>query len=135
MRRDFDPPQADALYLESCGLPWEAVRDQGALWIIIHERPVPSGYGVDLVSTALMLPPTYPDGPIDMVYLYPALERLDQVPIGALSPHPFDGKQWQRWSRHRTPDNPWRAGEDDIPAHLILVDHWLAREFLLKPKP
>lgn len=134
MRRDFILPQADILHLESCGFPWETVKDQGSHWLIIHDRPVRSGYNVDRVATALMLPPSYPDGPIDMVYFYPALERIDRTEIGALAPHQLDGKQWQRWSRHRTPENPWRPGEDDIPAHLTLVDYWLDREFLLKPQ-
>ncbi len=41
----------------------------------------------------------------------------------------IDGRQFQRWSRHRTPGNPWRSGVDDIEAHIILVKHWLEREF------
>ena len=37
----------------------------------------------------------------------------------------IDGTPWQRWSRHRTSQNPWRPGVDGIPTHLALVEHWL----------
>ncbi len=134
MRRQFALPQADTEHLDASGLNWETLQEQGAQWLIIHERPLPLGYNVQFADTALMLSPGYPDAAIDMVYFLPILQRLDGGAIGALSTHPLDGKQWQRWSRHRTPENPWRPGEDDIAAHLILVDYWLKREFL-KPRP
>jgi hypothetical protein len=41
----------------------------------------------------------------------------------------LDGKSFQRWSRHRTAENPWRIGRDNLGTHIILVEDWLAREF------
>lgn len=64
-----------------------------------------------------------------MVYFFPALQRSDGKAIGGLTPHTILGQQWQRWSRHYTPANPWRVGEDDLSTHLTLIDHWLRREF------
>jgi hypothetical protein len=55
--------------------------------------------------------------------------RADGVPIKALAQQQIDGTGWQRWSRHRTPQNPWRPGVDSVATHLVLVDQWLLREF------
>ena len=78
--------------------------------------------------TAIVIPPGYPDAQLDMVYFFPPLARADGGAIGALTPRRFDEKDWQQWSRHRTQQNPWRPGEDDIAGHLMLVDYWLRRE-------
>ncbi len=83
-----------------------------------------------MVMVALRIETGYPDTQLDMVYFYPHLARCDRQPIGALASQTLDGKDWQRWSRHRTGQNPWRPGEDDLASHLALVEHWLEREFL-----
>jgi hypothetical protein len=64
-----------------------------------------------------------------MVYVYPPMARADGRGIGALTGMIIDGRPYQRWSRHRTNENPWRPGVDDIAAHLALVEEWFAREF------
>jgi hypothetical protein len=63
-----------------------------------------------------------------MVWFEPALVLTSGRAIGALSSHTIDGTTWQRWSRHRTAQNPWRPGVDDVSTHLGLVDDWLSRE-------
>jgi hypothetical protein len=67
-----------------------------------------------------------------MVYFSPPLKRLDNQPIGALTNQPLEGKIFQRWSRHRTPLNPWRPGLDNLETHLLLVDYWMKREFKIR---
>jgi hypothetical protein len=65
-----------------------------------------------------------------MVYFYPALARTDGIRIGATETvQLIDGKGFQRWSRHRTPQNPWRVGHDNLGTHIILIEDWLEREF------
>lgn len=128
MRRQFQLPESDELYLKVLGLDWETVIEAQVRWLLVHDRPVPSGYNHAKVLTALIIPPGYPDAQLDMVYFFPQLVRADGGRIGGLSSRTFDGKNWQQWSRHRTPQNPWRPGEDDITGHFILVDHWLRRE-------
>jgi Prokaryotic E2 family E len=127
-RRHFELPGSDLQYLERRGLPWEAVLDGNVRWVILHEHPVPTGYNYTAASTALQLSASYPDTQIDMVYFYPHLSRANGRPVPRLSNHSFDGKTWQRWSRHRTPANPWRRGYDCIETHILLVDEWLERE-------
>ena len=87
---------------------------------------------MESVTVALQIPPGYPDAQIDMAYFHPHLARKDGRAIGALSAQDLDGKVFQRWSRHRTGEAPWRPGEDDVSSHLVLVDDWLERE-LAKP--
>ena len=128
MQRDFRLPAEDESYLDAINLPWETLLDGGTRWLVVHERPVPPGYSVRYVSAALMVQPGYPDAELDMVYFNPSVLRADGVPIRALATHSIRGTMWQRWSRHRTRQNPWRPGVDCIATHLALVDHWLARE-------
>ena len=71
-----------------------------------------------------------PNAELDMVYFFPALARKDGRPIGATKAmQALDGKQFQRWSRHRTRQNPWKTGRDNLGTHIILIEDWLAREF------
>jgi hypothetical protein len=132
LRRHFHLPEHDEDFLERLRLDWETVRHgQGqnqVLRLVIYDYPVPPGYTVDKVALFLRIEASYPDTQIDMVYFLPHLHRRDGRSIDALSTESFDDKSWQRWSRHRTSENPWRPGVDDISTHLALVDHWLARE-------
>lgn len=129
MRRQFALPEGDEAHLESLGLPWETLTEAGARWLLIREWRVPAGYNHPAVSIAVRIEPGYPDTQLDMVYVFPHLARVDRVGINNLTGQSIDGKEWQRWSRHRTAENPWRPGIDDLSAHLFLVDDWFAREF------
>lgn len=130
MRRDFELPQEDREWLEHRGQPFECVNENGVLRVVLHALPVPAGYQVDQTAANVRIDSGYPDAQIDMVYFYPPLQRQDGKPIGALCSDNFDGKVWQRWSRHRTPANPWRPGIDGLATHFALVNHWLEREVL-----
>lgn len=133
MRRQFDLASYDTEYLDSTGLEWETVVEGNGRWLLLHARPVPDGYNVDRAIFALQIPPSYPETQIDMVYFFPALSRKDGKVIGAANCNQLlDRKTFQRWSRHRTPDAPWRPGEDDVSSHLVLVDDWLEREFKIR---
>ena len=129
LRRHFEVPGEDRGFLEARGLAWEAVKEGNTHWLVLHEYPIPAGYAPSGVSLALQIPFSYPSTQIDMAYFHPALAREDGVAIGRLTGQTFDGRQWQRWSRHRTGANPWRPDVDCIETHLLLVDEWLEREF------
>ena len=128
MRRQFRLPEADELHLDALGLPWETVLEGQVQWLVVHDRLLPPGYNHAKGMAAVVIPPGYPDAQLDMVYFFPHLARTDGGRVGGLSSRAFDGKDWQQWSRHRTAQNPWRAGEDDIAGHFILVDYWLRRD-------
>jgi hypothetical protein len=129
LRRQFDLLPEDASFLEEYGLPWEAVVD-GSPWVLIHDFPTSEGYNHPRVTAAIRLETGYPGAELNMVYFFPALARKDGKPIGATQAvQEIDGKGFQRWSRHRTGQNPWRAGEDNLGTHVILIEDWLEREF------
>lgn len=130
MRKEFALPEEDTEYLESTGLEWECINDGRHKWLLVHSFPVPDGYNVNEVSVALRIDPGYPISQIDMAYLFPALILTNGKNIAALASQPIDGRIWQRWSRHRTGQNPWRSGIDNISTHLQLVTHWFERELI-----
>jgi len=129
LRRQFRLPEAEEAYLGGLGLTWKTVKDGNNLWLIIHKWQLPPGYNHETVSLALLIPTNYSDSQIDMVYFKEHLARKDGRAIGALAMQTIGAEQWQRWSRHRTGQNPWRKGVDDVASHLALVDEWLRREF------
>jgi hypothetical protein len=128
LRRDFVLPESDHAFLAARGNRWEAVQDGASRWVIVYDHPVPAGYNHGTVALALLIPPAYPDAPLDMFYVRPALARSDGKVIKALSNQPICGDVFQRWSRHRTAANPWRVGHDDLPSHVVLVEGLLERE-------
>ncbi|MBS1682158.1 MAG: hypothetical protein JST48_10625 [Bacteroidetes bacterium] len=128
MRRYFNLTESDHDFLESNKFNWETVKEHNMQWLLLHDFPVPDGYNCKSVTVALMIPPGYPVAQIDMAFFHPFLSRLDLAPIGALSFQNIDGRIFQRWSRHRTAQNPWQPGVDDVSTHLELVKYWFERE-------
>ena len=127
-RRHFALPQEDLEWLDSTPGRFELVAEGGVLHVVLYAFQVPPGYRQRQVDLNVRIEPGYPDTQIDMVYVHPALERADGRPILATCVESFDGKEWQRWSRHRTPANPWRPGVDNLATHFGLVEHWFLRE-------
>ncbi len=132
LRRQFRLPEEDETYLQATGRDWETIVEAGIRWLIIYAFPIPTGYNTAAANVALQIPSGYPDAQLDMVYFFPALTRNDGRPINALTNQTIEGQNWQRWSRHRTAENPWRPGVDDVSTHIALIEDWLQREFSLK---
>ena len=131
LRRELTLPPGDVEYLDSSHEGWEVLRVGATTWLVLPNFSVPGAYEQALVTVALRIEPGYPDTQIDMVYFSPGLKRADGIAIPATESHEtIDGRSFQRWSRHRTAQNPWRAGEDDVQTHMLLVKHWLERELV-----
>lgn len=129
LRRDFDLLEEDETFLKDYGLQWETVVD-GSHWVLIHDFPTHESYTEARVTAAIRLETGYPQSGLDMVYFSPAIVRKDGQPIGATNAtQAINGKTYQRWSRHRTAQNPWIAGQDSLGTHIILIEDWLEREF------
>lgn len=128
LRHGFDLLKNDAEYLNARGLAWETVIDGNSKWLLVKGFPIPAGYNASEAEVALMLPDSYPMTQIDMVYVNPALQLKSGAPIGALCLEIHDGRQFQRWSRHRTQANKWRPEVDDLSTHLGLVEEWFLKE-------
>jgi len=128
MRRDFTPYSEDLEFLNKRGAPWEAVKEGNRTWYVLHDYTPPKGYSPASVSVAFMLQGSYPSTQIDMAYFYPALQRMDGKAPAALANHNFDGKVWQRWSRHRNSPSDWKDGVDFLGSHLTYIEGILAFE-------
>jgi hypothetical protein len=128
LRRDFTLPEEDIDCLDALGFNWEAVAEAATKWLIVHAYQIPNGYNHGTADLALRIPPSYPDDQIDMVYFNPGLALASGKTIRQLSGMTIDGKPYQQWSRHRTGENPWRAGLDSVGTHLLQVTDWLHRE-------
>ena len=127
-RRHFRLPADDEAFLDASGYRWETVIEAGVPRLVIYGYLVPAGYTTAVVDLNLRIENGYPDTQIDMVYVTPPLVKASGGSIAALSSDQFDGRSWQRWSRHRTGANPWRPGIDNVETHLAAVQHWFMRE-------
>ena len=130
LRRDFDLLPQDEKFLEEYKLPWETIVD-GSQWVLIHKFLTQhDGYNHHRVTAAIRLETGYPNTALDMVYFFPALARKDGRMIGATqTTQMIDGKSYQRWSRHRTAEKPWKVGFDGLETHVYMIEDWLEREF------
>jgi hypothetical protein len=114
----------DRLFLDRYGLRWEVIAD-GSTWVLLHDFVLPPGYSADRVTVAIRVESGYPITALDMMYVYPAITRADGRPIPQTNClQALDGKQFQRWSRHRTPTNPWIPGEDSLETHVYLIEEY-----------
>jgi hypothetical protein len=130
MRRQFFLPEEDTAYLDSLGLNWETLKESNLEWLIVYNFSVPNGYTITTVDVAVTISSGYPISALDMAYFSPELKRVDGIGINAANVmQNLDGKSWQRWSRHRTPQNPWQPGSDNISTHFASIVYWLEREF------
>jgi len=129
LRRAFLLPPEDLEFLDARGLAWEALIEGNLRWVLLHKFPIPQGYNVSEADIAIQLPDSYPSTQLDMVYVFPALGLARGRPIGAADVRQsLDGQSYQRWSRHRTPDNPWRSNIDYLGTHVGLIEEWFLKE-------
>jgi hypothetical protein len=124
VRRDFQLSEDDVLCLDAQGCAWDAIVENNVKWIILRGYSIPAGFNVVAADAAIRIPPSYPDGGLDMVYFFPGLSLLDGRAIAKLTPHPLESKQYQQWSRHYT----WEPGHHNLCTHLLLIRSWLERE-------
>jgi len=134
MRREFQLPEEDARFLNRTGLSWDAIVHGAERWVLIYEHPVPAGYNRSTTTIAINISSGYPEAPLDMFYVLPALERADGIPIPATSWHELQGQNYQRWSRHRPPEHPWRPDVDSLETHVDLIRDAFGREFSERPR-
>jgi len=126
--REFSLPSEDVEYLNSLDLGWETVCEDKSRWLLIHRVKLPEGYKQQFATVALRIEPAYPDTQIDMVYFSLALKRVDGKSIRKESNQIIGKTLYQRWSRHRSSNNPWRPGVDDVSTHMAQVNYWLEWE-------
>jgi hypothetical protein len=111
--------ERDRQYLNQRGLNYAEVTSGSQKGIVFSGFALPMGlYDIPQADILVLLPKGFPDVPTDMFYLFPwiTLSQTAKYPKAADQPFQFDGKNWQRWSRH---NNEWRIGIDGIHTTLI----------------
>lgn len=127
LNRKLDLAVDDEAFLNKYFPVWETILVGNTGWILIHHFKIVEGYNVEEATVAFMIPASYPTTEFDMMYFYPALSRKDNKGIGALSSQSLEGKNYQRWSRHRA-GGEWRSGIDNLETHVLSVQSWLIDE-------
>jgi hypothetical protein len=116
----------DRHYLSERNLKFEEVAHGPQKGLVLPKWAIPPGR-LDHTQADLLiiLPDGYPDVPLDMFYLNPwvRIAATQKFPRMADVSFPFNGINWQRWSRH---NNDWRRGVDGIWTMLKRVEHALS---------
>ena len=118
-------PSGDRRYLAERGLPFREVEDRGRKAVILERFALPKGlFQVGEADILIQLPPGYPDAAPDMFWASPhlVLAASGREPRQTQVRETFDGKQWQRWSRH---SQEWRQGADGLRTHIKRVERAL----------
>lgn len=128
-KHDFSLPEEDEALLNASFPSWETVRYGNENWLIINQfSDIPPEYRVETITVALLIPESYPKTQIDMFYVYPGLSLPGRQINATQVTKTIGAHEFQRWSRHRTQQNPWRPGEDNVHSQIALVEEMLLRE-------
>jgi hypothetical protein len=121
-------PQADRRYVDEHELSIEEVVEGQQKGIIIKGYALPAGrFDAEAADILILLPAGYPDAVPDMFFTDPwlKLKSTGAYPNRAATAFNFNGRRWQRWSRH---NSAWRAGQDGIQTMLRRIDRALRSE-------
>ena len=107
-------PRNDRHYLDDRRIAYREVEDGNNKGVILSGITLPEGkYQVEVADILILLPQSYPEVAPDMFYALPHLnlQATGSEPRATTERLTFDGKNWQRWSRH---NEEWRSGTDGI---------------------
>jgi hypothetical protein len=110
----------DEAYLTRHGIAYELMSDPQGTHLILTDVALPPGLEPTTVDILITLPPGFNDVGPDMFWCYPPVSRGDGQGIpGTQVTHEFNGRTWQRWSRHIGGD--WRPGIDNVATYIAYV--------------
>lgn len=116
-------PEFDRDYLTEKGYTFEEKIEGNQNGLIIRNWLLPKDkYNVEQSDLLIIIPKGYPDVRPDMWYFYPAilLKPNNQPARQTQCSISFEGKSWQRWSRHLQASE-WRSDADGIHTYLQKV--------------
>lgn len=115
-------PVVDSQYLNSAGIAHRTFEDgSGMLNVELIDFPLPPGLTGTTANVLFRLSANYPDAPPDMWWTIPHLTSATGRAIPATEHvEAFDGRSWQRWSRH-LPPQAWRPGIDSLESYIRLL--------------
>ena len=120
-------PDPDMAFLSGQGIEYEVVAEGGMTCVLLRDWPLPAGFNHAAADLLVRLHPGYPDVAPDMWWFSPAVRRADGTDLPNTNVYEqYLGRQWQRWSRHLTPEQ-WRSGIDGLENYVALTRHELER--------
>ncbi len=115
-------PEDEESYLAEKGYSWAVLPEGSDGCLVIKDLPVSESI-FDHSATDLMIriPSSYPNAPLDMFYVTPALKlkATNAYPQAAEHFEDHVGRNWQRFSRHL--GDKWRVGTDSVASFLSLI--------------
>jgi len=122
-------PEADREYLAEKGYANSEITDGSQRGVIFSKWSLPAGkYSHGEADLLILIPNGYRDTALDMFYLSPSVSLLpdQKTPKAADQTIAFNGRTWQRWSRH-LPAQKWRPGIDGLHTFLQAVQSALTK--------
>ncbi|MEL6893852.1 MAG: E2/UBC family protein [Actinomycetota bacterium] len=117
---------SDEQYLDESGLTWSAYQDGEMVNLIIEDWPVPGGLEPETTALLIRLPATFNAAAPDMFWCDPPVVGPNgAAPAATQVRNEFDGRTWQRWSRHI--GAAWRPGIDNVASYLGYVAQAMAQ--------
>jgi hypothetical protein len=124
--------EIDKEHLEEKGYRFSTYGHGNNTLLVIEGYELPPGYDPQAVDLLIEIPSTYPDGRLDMWWVYPDVRfaATGNAPPGTTEHMAYAGftldpaRQWQRFSRH--PE--WRVGVDDLRTFLTAVRSTMERD-------
>lgn len=114
-------PDCDQEFLQRAGIAYRVFEDSDMLNVELIDFSLPPGLTAPSANVLFRLSPSYPDVAPDMWWVIPQLGRAGGGGIPATeSIELYDGRQWQRWSRHLDP-GAWRSGIDGLESYVRLL--------------
>lgn len=112
--------EGDEAYLREQGFSYEVIAEGQMFSLIVHGFRLPEGYEPQAVDLLLRLPGGFPDAAPDMYWTHPVIRYASGgIPPASNVRLDYQGRTWQRWSRHLAVG--WRPGIDNLQTYLRLI--------------
>lgn len=119
-------PDLDAQFLHREQIAYRTFEEGSMLNVELLEFPLPAGLSAGRANVLIRLSANYPDVAPDMWWVIPHLTTAQGSEIAATQvTETFDGRPWQRWSRHLDA-GAWRPGIDSLESYFRLLHTELA---------
>lgn len=110
----------DEAYLKERRFDYEVISEGQMFSLIIRGFHLPSGYVPAVADLLLRLPGGFPDAAPDMFWTHPVVGYAGGgAPPATETRLEYEGRIWQRWSRHLAV--AWRPGVDNLRSYLRLI--------------
>lgn len=109
------------------GLEIEILEDQGRIFVLLRDAPLPAGlFRVTRSDILFITDQQYPLSAMDMFWTSPEVIRPDgSVPQGADAIETYVGRQWRRFSWHR--NSIWNPAGNPLLDHFAFMEsRWAA---------